>query len=50
LFKDSVLHCDVDKISPSMLITSEDDEKYLASLSELEFEAALADQFDQFDQ
>jgi len=33
-----------------MLITSEDDEKYLASLSGLEFEAALADQFDQFDQ
>jgi hypothetical protein len=31
-----------------MLITSEDDKKYLASLSELEREAVLADWFDQF--
>jgi hypothetical protein len=38
----------VDKISPSMLITSEDDKKYLVSLSELEREAVLADWFDQF--
>jgi hypothetical protein len=35
LFKDAVLYCDVDKISPSMLITSEDDKKYLMSLLEL---------------
>jgi hypothetical protein len=42
------LHFDVGKISPSMLITSEDDKKYLASLSELEREAVLADWFDQF--
>jgi hypothetical protein len=30
-----------------MLITSEDDKNYLASLSELKCEAVLADQFDQ---
>jgi hypothetical protein len=48
LFKDAVLHCDVDKISPSMLITSEDDKTYLASLSQLECETILADWFDQF--
>jgi hypothetical protein len=48
MFKDAVLHCDVDKISPSMLITSEDDKKFLVSLSELEREAVLADQFHQF--
>ncbi len=48
LFKDAVLYCDVDKISPSMLITSEDDKKFLVSLSELEREAVLADQFHQF--
>jgi hypothetical protein len=38
----------VDKISPSLLITSEDDKKYLASLSELELEAVVADHFHQF--
>jgi hypothetical protein len=48
LFKDAVLHCDVGKISPSMLITSEDDKKYLASLSEFKCEAVLADGFNQF--
>jgi hypothetical protein len=48
LLKDAVSHCNVDKISPSMLITSGDDKKYLASLSELENEAVLADQFNQF--
>jgi hypothetical protein len=37
LFKDAVLHCDVDKISPIMLISSE-----------LELETVLADQCDQF--
>jgi len=47
-FKDAVWHCDVDKISPSLLITSEDDKKYLASLSELELEAVVADHFHQF--
>jgi hypothetical protein len=47
-FNDAVLHCNVDKISLSLLITSEDDKTYLTSLSELEHEAVLADQFDQF--
>jgi hypothetical protein len=46
LIKDAVFHCNVDKISPSMLITSEDDKKYIASLSELECDAVLPDGFD----
>jgi hypothetical protein len=41
LFKDAVLYCDVDKVSPSMLITSEDDKKYLMSLLELNMRQLL---------
>ncbi len=38
----------MDKISRSMIITTEEDRKYLDSLSELEREVVLADCFEQF--
>jgi hypothetical protein len=48
LFRNAVFHCDEDKISPSMIITTAEDRKYLDSLSKLECEVVLADQFEQF--
>jgi hypothetical protein len=47
LFKDAALHFDVEKICPSMIITTEEDRKYLDSLSELQREVVLADRFEQ---